>query len=343
MSGDKSHEDGGVVDPTTAPTTTTTSASAAAVAAAMSRPGFGWASPPPSRCVVHEATVRVNMDGEFGRTARVDSAPTTSTDASSSSSSASSASVPFTSSEAAVEPPYSHALAGELLNSLSDLEDHVDPIKFADAIDAALRRHFTTTSTVRDDLDEFLSTGKSNGRVMKWHMMRIAPNTSFKLHAHPNIELIYVSKGTIHELRLQEDQVRKRVFAIDEKDGPALDGDMQEPLRFRHRSTTGVYNRKATDISSGADPSSTTATTAAPDVAMNNSNNSIRANEEEAHRYSPSRFLVNERGSVHLTYTLDDGAHLLVLWSGAHANIPPDRYPINAPTALQLPPEVKPF
>lgn len=295
------------------------------ISAALSKPGFGWASPPPSRCVVHEATVRVNMDGEFGRNAK--------TLAPSSTGTASSTEATSPSVFESVDPPYSHAMAGELLNALSSPDVHVDPERLAIAIEAALRNHFirdrdhcddenaTQGASLRADLDEFTSTGRSNGRAMKWHLMRIAPNTSFKLHAHPNIELIYVIRGTMHEIRLHDSQIPRRVFAVDEKEGPPLDGDIAEPLRFRHRSTSSVPNSVPSSGDGSKDSEST----------------------KDDHLYSQSRFLINERGSIHLTYTLDDGAELLVLWSGGHANIPPARLPRDAATVLKLPPEVLPF
>ena len=34
-----------------------------------------------------------------------------------------------------------------------------------------------------------------------------------------------------------------------------------------------------------------------------------------------SGFLMNEKGSVHQSYTAEFGCHLLVLWSGCHANV----------------------
>jgi hypothetical protein len=228
-------------------------------------------------------------------------------------------------------------MAGELLNALSSPDVHVDPLRLAKAIESALRNHFIRdmdrcdgdlgipTASLRADLDEFTSTGRSNGRVMKWHVMHIAPNTSFKLHAHPNIELIYVIRGTVHEIRLQESQIPKRFFALDEKEGPPLDDESMGPLQFRHRST-----------------SSTSRSSHSSDVASpGGGDEGVKYNDD--HLYSHSRFLINERGSIHLTYTLDDGAELLVLWSGGHGNIPPTRLPPDAATVLKLPPEVLPF
>jgi hypothetical protein len=59
----------------------------------------------------------------------------------------------------------------------------------------------------RDESIEFMTElklyGTSNGRDMKWELMIIPPNKAFKLHAHPNIEVIYVVTGAIHEYRYE--------------------------------------------------------------------------------------------------------------------------------------------
>ena len=53
------------------------------------------------------------------------------------------------------------------------------------------------------ELSELRLLGTSNGRSLKWDIMHIKPNTSFRLHAHPNIEIIYVLDGAIYEYRYQ--------------------------------------------------------------------------------------------------------------------------------------------
>lgn len=47
-----------------------------------------------------------------------------------------------------------------------------------------------------------LNNHRSNGRELKWNIMSIAPNEQFQLHAHPNLELIWVLGGAMHEYRL---------------------------------------------------------------------------------------------------------------------------------------------
>jgi hypothetical protein len=179
----------------------------------------------------------------------------------------------------------------ELVNLVS--ENKVEVNEFTRQIEGTLKAYFSKEDYLLEELNEFYATGKSNDRVMKWHLMKIAPNTSFKLHAHQNIELIYVIKGTMHEVR-NIGFPPKRIFPVSEKEGPNL-SDESLALQFSHR------------------------------------------------RVPQGSFLVNEKGSIHLSYTLEDGAELLTLWSGSHGNIPADQYPVNSAELLALPVFVVPY
>jgi len=37
--------------------------------------------------------------------------------------------------------------------------------------------------------------------------------------------------------------------------------------------------------------------------------------------------MVNEIGSIHQSFTREEGAVLLCIWGGSHFNLPPERYP----------------
>ncbi|GAX20333.1 hypothetical protein FisN_9Hh042 [Fistulifera solaris] len=54
-----------------------------------------------------------------------------------------------------------------------------------------------------DELIELLTTGKSNQRQLQWTLMDCAPGCQFRLHAHPNIELVYCLEGALHEIRME--------------------------------------------------------------------------------------------------------------------------------------------
>lgn len=110
------------------------------------------------------------------------------------------------------------------------------------------------------------SNGTSCGRSMRFDVMRISPNTSFKLHAHPNLEIIFVVKGAMHEYRFQ---------------GPNLPKDQLKDLK-----------------------------SCVPD---------LPGEKFALRRVAEGSFLINQPGSVHLSFTRDDPETvLLVLWSGLH-------------------------
>jgi hypothetical protein len=77
----------------------------------------------------------------------------------------------------------------------------LDPSAFQQAMRDALGAYFTCN--LHHQLEEFLNSGRSNSRALRWDVMNIPPKKSFKLHAHPNIELIYVLAGRLYEYRLQ--------------------------------------------------------------------------------------------------------------------------------------------
>jgi hypothetical protein len=125
------------------------------------------------------------------------------------------------------------------------------------------------------DFDAFLTSGQSNGREMSWTIISIPPNRSFPLHAHPSIEVIYIAKGVMHEVRLRG-EAPTRDFGADLV-GPDLSSD-----------GTSAFIHNAV---------------------------------------SQGEMLANEVGSVHQSYTKDEGCVLLCLWSSAHADIPCSHMP----------------
>ena len=127
-----------------------------------------------------------------------------------------------------------------------------------------------------NDLLQFLSESTSNGRTLEWSVMDCKPGCQFKLHAHPNLELIYCIKGALHEVRMEGLPIEKE-FETLEDDGTELKGpnlaSLDRPWHFE--------------------------------------------------TLSAGQWLANEVGSVHKSFTATsgDGALLLVLWGGSHANI----------------------
>lgn len=54
------------------------------------------------------------------------------------------------------------------------------------------------------DYNEFKRTNKSNSKSMYYDIITANKNTSFNLHMHPTIELIYVLKGKLYEDRFNK-------------------------------------------------------------------------------------------------------------------------------------------
>ena len=52
-----------------------------------------------------------------------------------------------------------------------------------------------------------------------------------------------------------------------------------------------------------------------------------RRDEWEAGAVPAGDFVVNAVGSVHQSFTKNEGALIVVLWSGCHANVRPERCP----------------
>lgn len=133
------------------------------------------------------------------------------------------------------------------------------------------------------EIEELQTTAKSNKRILKWDIMVIPKNTKFSLHAHPNIELIYIVSGTMHEYRYVPADMDHDVTTVD---FPESGGKLHGP------SMTSVLHHQF-------------------------KHTSVHTNE----------VIVNSIGSIHLSYTKEDGATLIVLWGGSHANIPLQDYP----------------
>ncbi|GAX26775.1 hypothetical protein FisN_9Lh042 [Fistulifera solaris] len=68
--------------------------------------------------------------------------------------------------------------------------------------ESLISRAFDKQKEVPDELIELLTTGKSNQRPLQWALMDCMPGCQFRLHAHPNIELVYCMEGALHEIRM---------------------------------------------------------------------------------------------------------------------------------------------
>lgn len=120
-----------------------------------------------------------------------------------------------------------------------------------------------------EDCSEWLQTGRSNGSPSEFVALGIPPRTSFFVHQHPGIELVYLVKGSMHEVRLEEPAHIDRSCTT-----PHAPYDLRDPsYRFQRRE--------------------------------------FRAGQG-------GRWLANEVGSVHQTFTEDEECLMIALWPGRY-------------------------
>ena len=93
----------------------------------------------------------------------------------------------------------------------------------------------TSPTNLNDDLKEFLATAMSNGRSLQWSILECGPACQFQLHAHPNLEIIYAVKGSLHEIRMTGSPVTKQ-FSNDTTGDSKLQGPdlsaLNRPWKF---------------------------------------------------------------------------------------------------------------
>mmetsp|Transcript_19214 Transcript_19214/g.32921 ORF Transcript_19214/g.32921 Transcript_19214/m.32921 type:complete len:326 (-) Transcript_19214:1441-2418(-) len=71
--------------------------------------------------------------------------------------------------------------------------------------------------TGANDLLELIQTSKSNGRSLKWSFMKCDPGCQFRLHAHPNVELVYCALGALHEVRMSGPPIPRHMYGSEGK------------------------------------------------------------------------------------------------------------------------------
>lgn len=178
---------------------------------------------------------------------------------------------------------YNDKFPAKLINESINKILHEDSEQYLVDIDGFTENLYNNSNIViKDYLKELNSCeGISNNRQLKWDIMKIKPNTSFKLHAHPNIEVIHCIKGAIHEYRFNGSPVVRDYASNEFGDNEVLNG-----AKFITRTCA-----------------------------------SVNGNDGVAYDDNIGDYLVNDTGSIHLSFTKSSGCILLVLWSGCHINI----------------------
>ena len=141
-----------------------------------------------------------------------------------------------------------------------------------------------------DELEAYLTSGFSNERLLKIQVMAIPADTWFRVHAHPNIEFEMTLFGSLEELRMIDLDLwgsNDIYFSIpiDELPKPDLDDGVQADTGPDIDATTH-WIRLSTPCGS---------------------------------------FLTNKIGSVHQSFSGPNGAVMILLWSGCHCAVRPER------------------
>jgi len=159
--------------------------------------------------------------------------------------------------------------------------------------DFTFRNQLYLASTAAEDLGAFLETGKSGAdgsRTVKLMVLFLKPSQIFGLHAHPTIELELTLRGALGEVRL-----------VGVNDPLKIPFHGPWPERVCGKSLVG--------------PNLTNLT--GPYAHLVES-----AHWKHTEPVSPGKYLFNEIGSIHKSYTVDDSPFAaLILWGGIHATI----------------------
>lgn len=141
----------------------------------------------------------------------------------------------------------------------------------------AVEKNLSARPHGASDYQEWLATGRSNGSNCEFVALAIPPRTAFFVHQHPGIELVYLIRGSMQEIRLEQpahiDRQCKEQYAPYDLCDPSY--------RFARRE--------------------------------------FRANG--------GRWIANEVGSVHQTFTEDEACLMIAVWPGRYVIFKPEQLP----------------
>ena len=152
--------------------------------------------------------------------------------------------------------------------------------------------HLFEAQGVADELDAWLDTGLSNGRPLKLVVMAIKPDVWF------SVERISVGEMP------REIPFAQAWFKV----------HAHPNIEFEQTLVGSLH-----EVRLCGDPPTLPDGDEGPDLR--------RALDWEAGTVPAGEFVVNAVGSVHQSFTEGDGALIVVLWSGCHANVRPEKCP----------------
>mmetsp|Transcript_59711 Transcript_59711/g.134602 ORF Transcript_59711/g.134602 Transcript_59711/m.134602 type:complete len:338 (+) Transcript_59711:102-1115(+) len=157
----------------------------------------------------------------------------------------------------------------------------------AEVFNTTWRRMLVTSFEAMDhgmeELNEWMATGRTNGFCLRYQLMCLPPNTWFRVHAHPSLELITCMAGALHEVRLMN-FVLPSAFLLD-NEGEAVCPNLSKLSKTQKKTGLPFVWSRGT--------------------------------------LGRGHFLANRIGSIHQSYTGPEGACLFLLWCGSHSNCKP--------------------
>jgi hypothetical protein len=173
------------------------------------------------------------------------------------------------------------------------------------AFDSQFHASILVSMTAKTLLEEVVSKGMSNGHPLMLQFLACPPNVSFSLHSHASVELDIPLVGKLWEKYLYGAALNPTLLL---RKSPLT--VVQEMDQEGSKLYTPLFDKEVKEVTQ-----SLTQTVVDKIPSLGNIGKFVdRVNEEGSVIY-------NEIGSIHQTYTKDQGCLILALWCGAHANI----------------------
>lgn len=166
-----------------------------------------------------------------------------------------------------------------------------------EAFDSQYHSSFLNALPAKVVVEEVNSQGTSNSHPLKMQLLACAKGFTFKLHTHPNVELMVPLVGELWERRLigktvNPDLVRRQLPTH------------LSPAKFYHAPDEKEIGRVKQSLQ----------------TIMANIKNLGKGGKFVDRAAREGQVLYNEIGSIHQSYSKNEGCLLLVLWSGLHAD-----------------------
>jgi hypothetical protein len=179
----------------------------------------------------------------------------------------------------------------QLLEMNPDAPDIFETQEEIDSFDADFWRFLMASFSV-EELSELVDKGTSNGYPLRFQILVLPKDSVYKIHAHPNIELIIGMVGKMMEAKLTDYYHSKNVLERKSVSAnPPSDNEVRDMMdHFEHCMVIDDEDGRSLFV------------------------------DRVCTRQG--KCCANQIGSVHQSYSpKDSGTMVFVLWSGCHANV----------------------